>query len=176
MAHVLLLVWVLLPDSVGLPDCQGDSTLLTVGLARHWEVHILNSTDIVLLNQPDVFLLEFAGKRRIFLGIASGVIVLILASWRSIERVVIDDHVVGSVLETADSLLGLIWFRRLGCFSQVLLQLLASRSHDLTVWLNHLVRVVAIVTAIKDLILSLHLSIVGKLRRIVHAYLPATFA
>lgn len=91
-------------------------------------------------------------------------IILILAPWRSIKRIVIDYHIVGSVLESTDSLLRLIRFRRLGCLPQVLLQLLAPGPDHLAVRLNHLVSIVTIVTAIKDLILSLHLRIVWKLR------------
>lgn len=65
----------------------------------------------MLLDQSDVFLFEFARQGLIFLRITSGVTVLVLGALRSIKRVVIDYHIVGSILKPTDSLLSIIWFR-----------------------------------------------------------------
>ena len=59
----------------------------------------------------------------------------------------------------------------------VLLEFLTPGSDELVVVLriyDDLVRVVAIVTAIKNLVLILNLAIVGKLCRVVDAYLAST--
>ena len=61
----------------------------------------------------------------------------------------------------------------------VLLELLTPRSDELVVVLRinyYLVRVVAIVPAIENLILILNLVVVGELRRVVDAYLATALA
>ena len=60
----------------------------------------------------------------------------------------------------------------------MLLELLAPGTDELIVVLgvnDNLVRIMAVVTAVQDLILVLNLIVVGKLRRVVDAYLAAAF-
>ena len=60
----------------------------------------------------------------------------------------------------------------------MLLELLAPGTDELIVGLgvnDNLVRIMAVVTAVQDLILVLNLIVVGKLRRVVDAYLAAAF-
>ena len=73
-----------------------------------WEVHVLKGVQIVLLDQSHVFLLEFARERGVLVGVASGMVELVL-SWRGtvVQSVVVHDHVVGATLE-AQSLLVLV--------------------------------------------------------------------
>lgn len=133
----------------------------------------------MLLNESHILLFEFAGKRGIFVGVATGVIELGLATRRAaIKGVRVHDHVVRATLEP-EALLILVGFRRLGCLAMVLLELLTSGSNELVVVLriyDDLVRVVAIVSAIENLVLILNLAIVGKLRRVVDAYLASTLS
>ena len=64
----------------------------------------------MLLNESHILLFEFAGKRRIFVGVASGVIELGLATWRAaIKGVRVHDHVVRAALEP-EALLVLVGF------------------------------------------------------------------
>lgn len=61
----------------------------------------------------------------------------------------------------------------------VLLELLAPRTDELIVVLgvdDNLVRIMAVVSAVQDLILVLNLIVVGKLRRVVDAYLATALA
>lgn len=133
----------------------------------------------MLLNQSNILLFEFAGKGGIFVGVAARVIELGLAAGgAAVQGVRVHDHVVGAALE-AETLLILVWLRRLGCLSMVLLELLTPRSDELVVVLrinDYLVRVVAIVPAIENLILILNLVVVGELRRVVDAYLATALA
>ena len=60
----------------------------------------------------------------------------------------------------------------------MLLELLAPGTDELIVVLgvnDNLVRIMAVVTAVQDLILVLNLIVVGELRRVVDAYLAAAF-
>lgn len=64
---------------------------------------------IVLLYQPDVLLLEFAGQRGVLMRIASRVVELVRpCSGPIVKRIVVHDHVVGATLETK-ALLVLVW-------------------------------------------------------------------
>ena len=133
---------------------------------------------IVLLYQPDVLLLEFAGQRGVLVRIASRVVELVRSCGGPIvKRIVVHDHVVGATLET-HPLLVLVRLRRLRRFPMMLLELLAPGSNELIVVLrvdNDLVRIVPVVATIQNLILVLNLIIVGKLSGVVDTYFSAPF-
>ena len=134
----------------------------------------------MLLNQSNIFLLEFVGRHWcVILSVASWVIELGLSRARGrwpIHRVVVDDHVVGAVLET-HALLILIRLRRLRCFSVVLLQLLAAWTDQLICILRiyyNLMRIVPIISIVKNLILVLNLIVIWKLGWVIHADFATT--
>ena len=130
----------------------------------------------MFLYQSHVLLLEFAGQRRVLVGVASRVVELVLPSrLAAVHRVGVHDHVVGATLE-AETLLILVGLRRLRGLPVMLLELLAPSADQLVVVLrvnDYLMRIVAIVAAVQYLILVLNLIVVRQLRRVVDAYLAA---
>lgn len=75
-------------------------SLLSKPLVCRWKIHVLQRIYVVLLNQSNIFLLEFARHGRVFLGVASRVIELVWTTGWSIHRIVVDYHIICAILET----------------------------------------------------------------------------
>lgn len=75
-------------------------SFLSHGRIRGRIVHVLQSVQIVLLDQPHVLLLELSRQRGVLMRVASGVVELVLPRSSAVFKgVVVHHHVVGATLE-----------------------------------------------------------------------------